>query len=172
MVTSLHENTLDLSAVSTGKSGKYAKYYSNTISSPLDGFIHHPAGSPIDVRRIWFGDKHGDSTQNGQGDIGVCFESDKYIKPGIMLEISIPLRGEQQKFRGKVVLVRNKGDLYEIGLWLTSKTDSGRIRIVEQICHIESYLRQKRHREGPFVSRERVAQEWISKFASTFPSFR
>ena len=164
--------TLDSSAVNMpNKSGRYAKYYSNTIYSPLDGFIHHPASFPIEFRRIWFGNKHGDTIFNEEGNIGVCFESEKYIRPGITLEISIPLRGETQKFRGKVVLVINKGDHFEIGIWLTSKADSGRIRIVEQICHIETYLRQKRHHEGPFVSKERVAQEWITKFAGSFPSF-
>lgn len=173
MATHTHANTSGSfkTADTPENSGKYAKYYSDIIDNSLDGFIHHPAGSPIEFRRIWFGNKHVGSMLDGEGNIGVCFESDKYFKPGTILEISIPLRGEQQKFRGKVVLVKNKGDLCEIGLWLTSKADSGRIRIVEQICHIESYLRQKRHREGPFVSKERVAQEWISKFASNFPSF-
>ena len=42
--------------------------------------------------------------------------------------------------------------------------------IVEQICHIEAYLPHKRYREGPFISRERVTEEWISRFAATFPS--
>ena len=75
-----------------------------------------------------------------------------------------------QKFRGKVVLVRNMGDYFEIGIWLTQAADVHRARIVEQICHIETYLRTKKHQEGPFVSNERVTEEWVSKYAAAFPS--
>jgi hypothetical protein len=145
------------------------KYYSEYVDSNLKGFIHHPAGFPLEFRRLWFANRQNDSLDDG-GIIGLCFESDKYIKPGTTLEVSIPLRGVIQKFRGKVVLVRWNGETCEIGMWLSSRTDAGRIRIVEQICHIEAYLKHKRHREGPFISPERVAQEWITRFASSFPS--
>ncbi len=148
----------------------YKKYFPDTGQDNLHGFIHHPAGIPIEIRRIWFDSDHDDPFMEEQGNIGVCFESDKYIKPGTIIEITIPVRNETQKFRGKVVLVKNKEERYIIGLWLTRKSDAGRVRIVEQICHIEAYLRHKRHYEGPFVSRERVAEEWITRFAATFPT--
>ena len=147
------------------------KYYTELVESNLNGFIHRPAGFPLEVRRLWLGDWFDAAIDMEQGNLGLCFESDRYIKPGTVLEISIPLRGVVQKFKGRVVLVRWNGESCEIGMWLASKSDAGRIRIVEQICHIEAYLKHKRHHEGPFVSPERVAQEWISRFASHFPSF-
>ena len=147
------------------------KYYTEFVESNLNGFIHHPVGFPIEIRRLWLNDWFEDAVDTEQGNLGLCFESDRYIKPGTVLEISIPLRGVIQKFKGRVVLVRWNGESCEIGMWLSSRTDAGRIRIVEQICHIEAYLKHKRHHEGPFVSPERVAQEWISRFASSFPSF-
>lgn len=151
----------------TGSPGG-ARQYSVTIDDGLlSGFIHHPSAFPLSYKRLWF-DKDKDS-DNAQ-EIGLCFRSEKYLKPGISVEISIPLRGEEQKFRGKVVLVRNIGDYFEIGIWLTQAADVHRARIVEQICHIETYLRTKKHQEGPFVSNERVAEEWVSKYAAAFPS--
>jgi len=145
-----------------------ASQYSVTIDDGLlSGFIHHPSAFPLSYKRLWF-DKDKDS-DNAQ-EIGLCFRSEKYLKPGISVEISIPLRGEEQKFRGKVVLVRNMDDYFEIGIWLTQAADVHRARIVEQICHIETYLRTKKHQEGPFVSNERVAEEWVSKYAAAFPS--
>lgn len=134
------------------------------------GFIHHPAGFPIEFRRIWFNGKQ-ELNEDDPGNIGVIFESQKYIKPGATVEIQIPVRGEQEKFRGKVVLVRNKGRHYEIGLWLCHRIDASRARIVEQICHIESYFLKKKYQDGPYtVTRDRVAEEWISKYAGNVPS--
>lgn len=153
------------------KTGRTArKYYKEFVESNLSGFIHHPSGFPIEVRRLWLGNWMDEAADQGPGTLGLCFESDRYIRPGTLLEVSIPLRGVIQKFRGRVVLVRGNGETCEIGIWLPSRTDAGRIRIVEQICHIEAYLKHKRHQEGPFISKERIAQEWITRFAASFPS--
>jgi hypothetical protein len=147
------------------------KYYADCLDSNLEGFIHHPSAFPLTWRRIRWKRKNYNTPMEHQANIGLCFECEKYIKPGTLLELEITLRGEIQKFSGRVILVKNKGENFEIGVWLTSKEDASRIRIVEQICHIEAYLKLKRHYEGPFVSPDRVAQEWISRFASSFPSF-
>lgn len=147
------------------------QYYKDFRNSNLEGFIHHPAGYPIEWRTCRQHNPEPECDYTRQSHIGLCFEAEKYIKPGTLLELSINLRGETQKFSGRVILVRNMGSQFEIGVWFTTKSDASRLRIVEQICHIESYLRLKRHHEGPFVSPERVAQEWISRFASSFPSF-
>ena len=146
------------------------QYFPESEQDKLDRFIYHPTGYPLACRRLWFKHKQDDYLGEEPGNIGLCFISEKYIKPGTSLEICINLRGEDHKFYGKVVLVKNLEDRFEIGLWLSSKTESAKIRIVEQICHIEAYLQHKRYREGPFISRERVTEEWISRFAATFPS--
>jgi hypothetical protein len=143
---------------------------STLIRDEQTGFIHHPAGFPIECKRLWFGDPD-KTAEPGQSDIGLIFDSEKYIKPGVTIEVTIPLRNEFEKFRGKVVLVRHNGDYYEIGIWLRRHSDASRARIVEQICHIESYLKDKKFREGPYViNRERAAEEWITKYASSVPS--
>ncbi len=143
---------------------------STLIRDEQTGFIHHPAGFPIECKRLWFGDSEKNDDM-GQSEIGLIFDSEKYIKPGVSIEITIPLRNEIEKFKGKVVLVRHNGDYYEIGMWLRRHSDASRARIVEQICHIEAYLTDKKFREGPYViNRERAAEEWISKYASSVPS--
>lgn len=147
------------------------KYYTDHRDSNLEGFIHHPPGFPIQWHPLRLKKKLQQTEYNQHSHLGLCFESEKYIKPGTVLELTIHLRGEDQKFTGRVILVHNKGTLFEIGVWFSSRSDASRLRIVEQICHIEAYLKHKRHHEGPFVSQERIAQEWISRFASTFPSF-
>ena len=150
--------------------GRYIRYTPELIHSNIDRFICHPRGFPIACRRMTFWDRRRTADCRQPGSIGLCFDSDKYIKPGTLIEITIPLNGEEQKFTGKVVLVRNRGDGFEIGLWLSRPDDAGRLRIIEQICHIESYLRQKRHQDGPFISQERIAREWVTRFAASFPT--
>ena len=54
-------------------------------------------------------------------------------------------------------------------MMLLNEEDGPRLRIVEQICHIELYLSDKRYKEGPFLSREKLTEEWINRFASGFP---
>lgn len=133
------------------------------------GFIHHPAGFPLEFKRIWFGAWRTPEDVECQ-DIGLLFECDQYIPPGATLEISIPLRSDAERFRGQVVLVRHNGVCYEIGLWLPYRQDAGRMRIVEQICHIEAYLKQKKFADGPYaLNREQVAEEWINRFAGSVP---
>ncbi len=139
------------------------------ITDPQTGFIHHPRGFPLKYKRLWFAGKmpHPGETQS---DMGLIFQSDKYLKPGAMVELTIPVRHGMEKFRGKVVMVRNKGDYFEIGLWLGRHEDASRARIVEQLCHIEAYLKEKKFRDGPYVlNPERAAAEWISKNASHVP---
>ena len=58
---------------------------------------------------------------------------------------------------------------YEVGMMLLNIEDAHRLRIVEQICHIELYLSDKRYKEGPFLSKEKLTEEWINRFASNFP---
>ncbi len=147
------------------------KYYAESIDSNFEGFIHHPTNFPLSWRKRRVPKKQESEAVTGGGQIGLCFVSDKYIKPGTHLELTIPLRGNTEHFIGQVILVRKLEEQFEIGVWFDTREDAGRVRIVEQICHIENYLKQKRHQDGPFFSHERVAQEWVSRFASRFPSF-
>lgn len=147
----------------TTKSEQYPEYI-NGIGL-LQNFIQHPPTFPLSHKRVWF-----DLDRTDQETIGLCFNSEKYLKPGITIEVSIPIRGEVQQFKGKVVLVVNMDDHFKIGIWLKQPEDVNRIRAVEQICHIETYVRTKKHQDGPFVSAESIAKEWISKYATNFPT--
>ncbi|MBI2992704.1 MAG: hypothetical protein HYY48_00820 [Gammaproteobacteria bacterium] len=143
-------------------------------SAPLcdrqTGFIHHPSGFPLEFKRIWFGGR-ARRVEEELHDIGLLFECDRYLPPGAIIEIRIPLRSETERFRGRVVLVRHNGECHEIGLWVTCREDAARMRIVEQICHIESYLKQKKYSEGPYtINREQIAAEWIRRYADSVPS--
>ena len=134
------------------------------------GFLQHPAGYPMEIKRKRFWEKL-DADKQTSSRIGIMFDSDEYYKPGTNIDITIPLPNKIENFSGKVVLVKQNGDHYEIGLWLRREEDASRARIVEQICHIEVYMQEKKYREGPYnLNPDRVAREWITKYASDVPS--
>ncbi|MFB3091409.1 MAG: PilZ domain-containing protein, partial [Gammaproteobacteria bacterium] len=58
---------------------------------------------------------------------------------------------------------------YEIGIEYRGEVDVYRLRMVEQICHIEHYRKEIQIREGRTISSEQAAKEWIVKFADGFP---
>jgi hypothetical protein len=141
------------------------------ITDEQTGFIHHPTSFPIEYKllRKWH-DITGRAAKTGR--LGVIFTSETYIKPGQLLEIIIPLRNEAVQFTGKVVLVRHYGDHYEIGVGLFHNEDACKVRIVEQICHIEAYLHHRKFKDGPYTNnRDRLTKEWIAKYAANIPTF-
>jgi hypothetical protein len=157
-----------------GVSGQYrapVSFNDKPICHGQTGFLRHPVGFPLEIKRKWFTARL-DPTDRQHPQIGIMFDSEKYLKPGTVIEITIHMPKNLEKFTGKVVLVKHNGDHYEIGLWLSQSSDASRARIVEQVCHIEAYLREKKYREGPYnLNPERVAKEWIAKYSGGVPSF-
>ena len=116
----------------------------------LQGFIKHPERFPLHVKRLNFWER-------------------SRLDMSSILELTVPTRKKTHAFKGKVVAIREKDSGYDIGVWLINAEDAPKLRIIEQICHIELYLNDKKYREGPFVSPEKITQEWIGKYASHFP---
>ena len=145
-------------------------YDGKPITDSLTGFIRHPSNFPIEVKRMRKIETQIDE-QPESSDIGLIFDSEEHIKPGTYLEIAIQIKNKVETFRGKVVLIKNQHDYYEIGLWLIHREDASRARIIEQICHIETYLQQRKYTDGPYVlNRDRIAAEWIKENAASVPS--
>ncbi|MCY4364450.1 MAG: hypothetical protein OXE42_20070 [Gammaproteobacteria bacterium] len=139
------------------------------LTDTQTGFIHHRNGFPLHYKQLRFAENNSHA-EDGQGNIGLLFHSDKYLKPGTTIEATISSRDIPETIRGKVVMVRDRDDYYEIGLWLSDQEDASRARIVEQACHIEAYIKEKKFRDGPYVlNRDGAAQEWISKHAAGVP---
>ncbi|RME33412.1 MAG: hypothetical protein D6786_07830 [Gammaproteobacteria bacterium] len=131
------------------------------------GFIRHPRPFPLKVRRRWWSRRGSDHSGSG---LGIYFWHRRRLAPGTLVTLAIPLRGETQEFEGEVVAVRQQAGGYEIGLWLNTVEDACRARIVEQICHIECYLKERQLREGQTGEREQRAREWVEQFAAHFPA--
>lgn len=130
-------------------------------------FIRHPRGFPARFRRAWrapveLGRPRGDR-------LGLLLSTRRYVRPGTPLAVSIEAAGEQHGFEAEVVLMRQRGSRFEMGLWMGDEDESYRLRMVEQVCHIEAYRRRVEREEGRSLSSETAALEWIERYAGSFP---
>jgi hypothetical protein len=117
-----------------------AKALANHPETIKNDFIPHPAQFPLRFRRHGVLPWAPRSTEPPAGDVGLSFHSTKYIPAGTRLDLEIPLRGQVQRFTVTVVLVRERPQGFEIGLWFNSSSDAERARLVEKICHTECSL--------------------------------
>lgn len=88
---------------------------------------------------------------------------------GQKVSVSFPLLDASQQLHGQVVWNHRQHEGYEIGLCFEDPDDQYRVRMIEQICHIEHYRKQVRQLEGRYLSSEKAAEEWIGKYAGNFP---
>ena len=71
---------------------------------------------------------------------------------------------------GNVVWCDRSGNGYEIGIEFEKSRDVFRLRMIEQICHIEHYRKEILLQEGRELTTQEAASEWITKYASDFPA--
>ncbi len=99
---------------------------------------------------------------------GVACNSMRAFRRGTAIELCIPLLGEQACFSGIVAWCRKQFEDYLIGISFLDEENSFRARMVEQICLIEQYRRQREGALGQPLAPEAVAQEWIAMHAADF----
>ena len=148
-----------------------AKHY--FALADFEGFIQHPKNNPIQVRQLNTTETQ-EAKQRLQNlepctGIGVSFDTQKYYSPGCFVEIKLDSNGTEHCFFAKVVMVRNHDTYFTIGVWFDHKQEAGRIRKIEQICHLENYLREKRCKDGPYISSDIIAKQWLETFSNVFP---
>jgi hypothetical protein len=72
--------------------------------------------------------------------------------------------------KGRVCWCQEKNGHFVLGVKFLDTEDAFRVRMVEQICHIEHYKREVFEKEGRVLSGEQAAMEWIPKYGSVFPN--
>ena len=135
-------------------------------------FIRHPADVPIQVSTSWEdgeGDDWLDKTVTNVSLGGLAFLSPHPIAVLDRVQISIPVIDRDSRIVGSVVWCEKSGSDYEIGVEFERSRDVYRLRMIEQICHIEHYRKEVLQSEGRELSTREAASEWIEKFAGDFP---
>lgn len=80
-----------------------------------------------------------------------------------------PIINETHCFNGKVVWVEQFSRGFDTGVEFESADELYRLRMIEQVCHIEHYRSEVEKREGRKISSEEAAKEWIKIYAGVFP---
>src|SRR5690242_16506997 len=111
-------------------------------------FIRHPSDVPIEIQS---------APENGYlrrciknvslG--GLAFSSDAAIEPETIIALRFPyLKPAFEVPAARVAWCQNEGSQYAVGVQFLDSEEAFRVRMVEQICHIESYRRDIAQREG------------------------
>ncbi len=129
-------------------------------------YLRHPASVPIDFH-VDAGGTREQIKDLGHG--GLCFLCDEALPKGACVHVSIPVREPAFEADGVVRWCRAAGERYEVGVEFEGDEDEYRLRMVEQVCHIEAYRKRVREEEGRELSGEEAAREWIEKNAAGFP---
>jgi hypothetical protein len=144
-------------------------------------FIRHPADIPIEVldasiepdaARAHDDADHPEASGHTHNVSlgGLSFEAKDSLEPGRLVRVRIShLRPEFESLARVAWCVARNG-AFEVGVSFLDADDAFRARMVEQVCHIESYRQAMLEQHGRRLSAEEAAMEWISRFAEGFPA--
>ncbi len=135
-------------------------------------FIRHPAGVPIQVTLDWAEDENDETVDQTITNVslgGLAFISHKPLELLERVRVCIPVLNQDNFLVGNVVWCEKSGSGYEIGIEFEKSKDVYRLRMIEQICHIEHYRKEIARVEGRELNAQEAAKEWITKYAGDFP---
>ena len=125
---------------------------------------------PIQVILDQVEDDEGDETLTNISLGGLSFVSPQALKVLQRVRVCIPIIKEDNFIEGRVVWCEKAKNGYEVGLEFDSSKEVFRLRMIEQICHIEHYRKEIERLEGRKLSTDEAAKEWISQYAGDFPA--
>jgi hypothetical protein len=137
-------------------------------------FIRHPTDVPILVSSEQVPEQSERSADIKLHNVslgGLAFVSSHPLPTGKQINICFPLLDAHRSLQGLVVWCKQKGKDFEVGLQFDDPDELYRLRMIEQICHIEHYRHEIEQVEGRKLNSEEAAREWIQRYASEFPVF-
>ncbi|WP_432696188.1 PilZ domain-containing protein [Marinobacterium sp. YM272] len=126
-------------------------------------YMQHPTNialvlTPIDTS----------ATGNPTLPLGLICNTDTPYASGEQIEISAPKQAPEMSIRGEIAWCRSTGAGHQVGVAFNKSDELYKIRMLEQLCHIEEYRRTHPSRNHP--EKQGAALEWIEKFAAHFPT--
>jgi hypothetical protein len=149
-------------------------WYPLLNNTSIRQFIRHPSDVPIQVTLDWadddLDDDLDDTTLTNVSLGGLSFQSTYSLEKDQKVRVSVPLLKGDNSLEGTVVWCESSKTGFEIGLQFESSKEIFRLRMIEQICHIEHYRNEVKLTEGRELSTNEAAKEWISRYAGDFPA--
>ncbi|KAA3608068.1 MAG: PilZ domain-containing protein [Planctomycetota bacterium] len=138
-------------------------------------YIRHPSNIPLVLEVVGHRPEFSCQGLKNISAGGLCCRYEAALEPGAEVRIRIELVDPVFEAEGQVVWCltrpsqRPKRYPFEVGIQFTGPEERHRLRMVEQICHIESYRREVLVTEGRVLDAEEAAAEWILGNAKDFP---
>ncbi len=132
-------------------------------------YVRHPSDVPISWK---MDDIAVDGTEylKNVSEGGLAFLSVTEVTLGSIVGIQIPAIDPQIVLTGVVVwCAPYENSQFEVGVRFIDENNHFRMRMVEQICHIEHFKKEIFAKEGRVISGEEAAIEWINRYAKDFP---
>lgn len=131
-------------------------------------FIRHPSSIPLEVA------PHSAREQlnlklNNVSRGGLSFDSPVEFHQGTLIKIKITHIKPVFKVDAVVLWCQKLQDHYELGVRFLDHQDAFRVRMIEQICHIEEYRLNAQKKSGKRISKNKASLEWIEKYGPSFP---
>lgn len=136
------------------------QYYRHPTDIPVDLVpVHEPRVPEQRLQNISLG--------------GVACNCNRAFSSGTPIEVRIPLlslglKSEPACCHGLIAWCQPQGEGFLVGVTFTDEDNLFRLRMIEQICQIESYRREREQLLGRKVAVEEVAQDWVEQFAGDF----
>ena len=130
-------------------------------------FIRHPTKVPIKVESEKSPEQLNLKLSNvSMGGLSFC--SPNEFHEGTVVKIKIPTK-PVFKVHAIVQWCKRVKECFELGVRFLDQDDAFRVRMVEQVCHIEEYRQQAMADSGRRMTRNRASLEWINKHGGSFP---
>lgn len=130
-------------------------------------FIRHNSGIPVDITHeknqykfMLLNVSMGGMACKGSREFAVSTD----------VQVCIPLLRPEYTASGRVVWCKKipdstQGEMYEVGIENYGEKDKARLRMVEQVSHIEHYRNEVKISEERLLTGEEAAREWVSKYS-------
>lgn len=133
-------------------------------------YIRHPADVPIQIRcesDSEYVRRHTKNVSFG----GLAFSSDTRLEPDTVVSLRFPyLQPVFEVPTARVAWCKSEGSRYAVGVQFVDSDEAYRVRMIEQLCHIESYRKDVAEREGRQLTVDEAAFEWIGRYGASFPN--
>ncbi|MDQ7076211.1 MAG: hypothetical protein Q9O24_13960 [Gammaproteobacteria bacterium] len=100
----------------------------------------------------------------------LCFNHPTALHNNTHLKLIIRIQNKTHYFQSVVTHSQAHHSGFHIQVGFESYNEAFRLRMIEQICHIETYREYVYQQQGRQLCYEGAAQEWIERYASTFPT--
>ena len=134
------------------------------MNTKLKNLIQHPRQVPVSIQLV-----ESDAANNViyLGELAVHCKSPFPMGAKVILDIQIP--DTAAELSGKVIWSYKAEHGYLLGVSFQSQSEAYRMRMIEQVCHIEAYRESLRTTAGRHLNREEAAIEWIARYSKDFP---